>query len=95
MRDRHWKQISATLNLPVRPSPEFTLTSAIDMGLLDHIDEIQEVSELASKEFSIEMALQKMQEDWVPLELQVNIYFKFSFAILNLMNTNFILIGIK
>jgi dynein heavy chain len=49
MRDRHWNTISNMLNLPVHPSPKFTLTSAIEMGLLSHIDKIQEVSEIASK----------------------------------------------
>ena len=71
MHDRHWEQISNSLKLNVRPSPTFTLSSAIDMGLLDHIEQIQEVSELASKEFGIEMALKKMQEDWIPLKLEV------------------------
>lgn len=71
MHDRHWKQISSAINLDVEPSREFTLLSAINMGLLDHLHEIQEVSELACKEYSIEMALQKMQEDWNSLELQV------------------------
>nr|PNR26425.1 hypothetical protein PHYPA_031000 [Physcomitrium patens] len=71
MHDRHWKQISSAINLDVEPSREFTLLSAINMGLLDHLHEIQEVSELACKEYSIEMALQKMQEDWNSLELQI------------------------
>jgi dynein heavy chain len=74
MRERHWKTISDNLNLPVQPSPEFTLTKALDMGLLHHIDIIQEVSELASKEFGIEMALKKMQQEWIPLEMQISPY---------------------
>lgn len=73
MRDRHWDTISNMLNLPVSPSPKFTLKSAIEMGLLSHIDKIQEVSEIASKEFAIEMALKKMQEEWSPLEMQVEL----------------------
>lgn len=72
MRDRHWETISNTLNLPIHPSPEFTLTSAIEMGLPFHIEKIQEVSEVANKEFAIEMALKKMQEEWAPLEMNVN-----------------------
>lgn len=71
MRDRHWDQISSTLDLDVHPSDQFTLTSAIEMGLLDHLDSIQEVSELASKEFGIEVALGKMQDEWQSLELSV------------------------
>lgn len=78
MRDRHWEQISDTLKLNIRPSPDFTLSSAIDMGLLNHLEQIQDVSELASKEFAIEMALKKMQEDWIPLEMQVYFFYTFS-----------------
>lgn len=43
------------------------------MGLPSHIEKIQEVSELASKEFAIEMALKKMKEEWAPLQLQVSV----------------------
>jgi len=71
MRERHWKTISDNLNLSIQPSAEFTLKKALEMGLLHHLDVIQEVSELASKEFGIEMALKKMQEEWIPLEMQV------------------------
>lgn len=82
MRDRHWDQISNTLALDVHPSEQFTLTSAIDMGLLDHLKSIQEVSELASKEFGIEVALNKMQEEWQSLELLVLIFlFKIIFVL--------------
>lgn len=71
MRDRHWDQISNSLNLDVHPNESFTLTTAINMGLLHHLEAIQEVADLASKEFGIEVALGKMQEEWKSLELQV------------------------
>ncbi len=72
MRDRHWDQISTALEMDVHPTEAFTLTTAINMGLLHHLEAIQEVSDLASKEYSIEVMLQKMQDEWKSLELMVN-----------------------
>ncbi len=72
MRDRHWDQISTALEMDVHPTEAFTLTTAINMGLLHHLEAIQEVSELASKEYGIEVMLQKMQDEWKSLELMVN-----------------------
>ncbi|KAH8941010.1 hypothetical protein BDL97_14G015200 [Sphagnum fallax] len=74
MRDRHWDQISTALEMDVHPTEAFTLTTAINMGLLHHLEAIQEVSDLASKEYSIEVMLQKMQDEWKSLELMIQPY---------------------
>ena len=93
MRDRHWDQISDTLALDVHPSEQFTLTSAISMGLLGHLDSIQEVSELASKEFAIEVALQKMQDEWKSLELAVLTFpFEIKFVLCKLKVIKFMIL---
>ena len=41
------------------------------MGLMDHVDQIAKIAEVAGKEFAIEQALEKMEKDWTPVNLEV------------------------
>ncbi|BBN11637.1 hypothetical protein Mp_5g13570 [Marchantia polymorpha subsp. ruderalis] len=71
MRDRHWDEISKQINLDVHPTDAFTLQQGIQMGLLNHLPILEEVADLASKEFGIENQLSKMESDWKSLDLQI------------------------
>jgi hypothetical protein len=42
-----------------------------ELKLLDHLEAITKVADVAGKEFSIEVALDKMQREWEGAELQV------------------------
>lgn len=44
------------------------------MGLPDHVEAITKVGEVAGKEFSIEQALDKMEEEWEPMLLDISPY---------------------
>ncbi|CAJ1086733.1 dynein heavy chain 2%2C axonemal-like [Xyrichtys novacula] len=58
MRDRHWKQICEELQCSFdQTSSEFTLEKMISLGLDKYAEKISEISEAASKEFSIEQGL--------------------------------------
>jgi hypothetical protein len=54
MRDRHWKNIADQIGKSVQPNDMTTLLSLLDNNVGDHIDKIQEASDAASKEFSLE-----------------------------------------
>ncbi|KAL2653916.1 hypothetical protein R1flu_022044 [Riccia fluitans] len=71
MRDRHWDEISKQTNVDVHPTNEFTLQQGIQMGLLPHLSVLEEVADLASKEFGIEMQLTKMEQEWKSCNLQI------------------------
>ncbi len=64
MKDRHWDEISEKVGFELRPDENFTLTTVIDKGMLDHIAIAEEVGEKAFKEYNIEKALGKMKKDW-------------------------------
>ena len=74
MRDRHWEQISAEIGSELNPDENFTLKTGLDMGILDHEAAILKISDIAGKEFSIEQALDKMQNEWSTVELQLMAY---------------------
>jgi len=74
MQTRHWRAISEIVGREVKMEDEFTLSIALSMGLGDHLDQIQEVSENASKEFSLEKALRKMEGEWTGIEFEFGMW---------------------
>uniref|UniRef100_K7FUS9 Dynein axonemal heavy chain 1 n=1 Tax=Pelodiscus sinensis TaxID=13735 RepID=K7FUS9_PELSI len=64
MRNRHWEMLSKEININIKPKANLTFARCLDMKLLDHIDSIAKIAEIAGKEFSIENALDKMEGEW-------------------------------
>ncbi|RKO93938.1 dynein heavy chain, N-terminal region 2-domain-containing protein, partial [Blyttiomyces helicus] len=71
MRDRHWDQLSDSLNLKLHPDAEFTLTDVLKMNLLERVDSITRVCDVAGKEYAIEAALDKMDTEWRNIALEI------------------------
>ncbi|KAI9349443.1 dynein heavy chain and region D6 of dynein motor-domain-containing protein [Zopfochytrium polystomum] len=71
MRDRHWEKLSEELDIKIRPDENFTLTHILDMKLLDRVDIITKVCDVAGKEYSIEAALDKMDLEWKNIQLEI------------------------
>ena len=68
MRDRHWEQISEIIGFPFKPTEETNLQKVIDMNLNEYVIKFESISESASKEFSLEKALDKMGKEWKDVE---------------------------
>nr|XP_009665828.1 PREDICTED: dynein heavy chain 1, axonemal [Struthio camelus australis] len=64
MRNRHWEMLSKDININIKPQAGLTFSRCLDMKLLDHIESIAKVAEIASKEYAIESALDKMESEW-------------------------------
>ena len=64
LRDRHWEQISAIIGQPFKPDDDTTLNKVIEMDLMQFVQKLEPISEAASKEFSLERAMDKMKKDW-------------------------------
>ena len=74
MRDRHWKAISDATGQRVEPNAATTLEQMLRMKLDKHLEVLDEVAGSASKEYSLEKALDKMLADWQPLEYMLKEY---------------------
>eukprot|EP01041_Mallomonas_annulata_P000832 gene832-1621_t len=74
MRERHWKAISAQLGVNLFPVEDFTTEQIIALGLKDHLETIQKISESAAKEYQIEQALDKMEKEWTNMMLTISPY---------------------
>lgn len=68
LRDRHWEKISATVGFTVKADASFSVSRALQLDLPKFLPDIEETSEFATKEYSLEKAIDKMQGDWSGIE---------------------------
>ncbi|XP_060067000.1 dynein axonemal heavy chain 7-like [Ylistrum balloti] len=71
LRDRHWEQISEAASFPLKPDDSYCLSKFVDMNLDAHIPRFEQISEAASKEFSLEKAMEKMKTEWAEIEFTI------------------------
>ncbi|XP_065685160.1 dynein axonemal heavy chain 1 isoform X1 [Hydra vulgaris] len=71
MRKRHWEQLSSELNQTVIPKSALTFSKCLEMKFDDHIETISKIGVIAGKEFAIEEALNKMENAWKLMHLEV------------------------
>lgn len=62
LRERHWAQLSAAVGKPILTADgSFSLSVALQINLHAHMKLVEEVSEFASKQYSLERTLDKIQ----------------------------------
>eukprot|EP00741_Cyanophora_paradoxa_P002212 tig00000555_g2144.t1 len=74
MRERHWEGLSNVVGFQVRPDESANLNLMLKMKLDQHLPRLQELSDNASKEYSLEKTYDKMQAEWQPIEFSVHAY---------------------
>ena len=63
MRERHWLQVSEATGMNIKPTEATTLDSMLRMKLDKHLEKLDVIAGSASKEYSLEKALDKMLAD--------------------------------
>ncbi|XP_028841933.1 dynein heavy chain 1, axonemal isoform X2 [Denticeps clupeoides] len=71
MRSSHWQLLSERLHVNVMPKASLTLSNYLELRLQDHIEEITRVAEVADKEYAIQKALDKMEQEWTTVVFHV------------------------
>lgn len=74
MRDRHWEQFFKDTGLNIPWGPAITFKQCLEYGIAKVADNIVRISEYATKEFSIEQALDKMESEWDDCMLELTLY---------------------
>ena len=74
LRDRHWKKISTLSGKPLKITEEITFNELLRQNLQEQLEEIQEVSEYASKEYRLEKQMEKMQNGWKTVQFELAPY---------------------
>jgi len=74
MRERHWNMIAKEMNVDIMPIEDFSTNRVLALNLKDRIEQVQKIGESAAKEYQIEQALDKMQNEWENMYLQIHPY---------------------
>ncbi|XP_066919650.1 dynein axonemal heavy chain 12-like [Clytia hemisphaerica] len=64
LRQRHWKAMSEIIGDNITPDSGTTLRKMLKNDITPLFEQFEVISTGASKEYSLEKAMQKMQEDW-------------------------------
>ncbi|TPX37761.1 hypothetical protein SeMB42_g06896 [Synchytrium endobioticum] len=74
MRDRHWAKMSTIMGQNMKPDGQTTLRKMLKYDLMPFLDQFQEISDSASKEYTLEKNMAKMAADWEPLTFNLVAY---------------------
>ena len=76
MRERHWEELSKQTgqDLTQATKDDFTLTKLKTMSLDEQIEACTKVSDVAGKEYAIEVAMDKMEGEWSSVDLDISAY---------------------
>ncbi|RLN66256.1 hypothetical protein BBP00_00002338 [Phytophthora kernoviae] len=74
IRDRHWEEIERITGIEVHVHEGSNINQMIELGLHRFTSGIEETCVSASKEFSLEKALDKMETEWVGINFSTKEY---------------------
>ncbi|CAH1793734.1 unnamed protein product, partial [Owenia fusiformis] len=64
IKDRHWDLMSDIVGFNIKPDAETSLYHMLEYGLNKHLEKLEEIGGAASKEHSLEKAMEKMKFEW-------------------------------
>lgn len=64
LKERHWDQMSALVGIPLPHDENATLSNLVELGLGKFVEKLDEIGGSASKEYSLEKAMNKMKDEW-------------------------------
>ncbi|KAG7245081.1 hypothetical protein INR49_023647, partial [Caranx melampygus] len=74
IKERHWEKISSIVGFEVKPDVDSSLLTMLDLGLSKFSEKMEEIGASASKEYSLEKSMEKMQNEWTDLHFSFTPY---------------------
>ncbi|KAA0158934.1 hypothetical protein FNF31_05104 [Cafeteria roenbergensis] len=71
LKRRHWEEMEESVGFKLPHNARTNLGDMLKLGLEERVANIEDTCVMASKEHSLEKALEKMQADWEPVELDL------------------------
>ncbi|KAJ3254160.1 Dynein heavy chain 7, axonemal [Boothiomyces macroporosus] len=68
LRERHWKDISQIVGFRFQPDESTSLSAVLERNLGSYMSNLEQISAVATKEYSFEKALQKMYNEWKDIQ---------------------------
>jgi dynein heavy chain len=68
LRERHWQEMEQITGLEIGWHPGMSMSHCMELGLQHYVEKIEETCVAATKEFSLEKAMDKMEEEWQGME---------------------------
>lgn len=70
LKDRHWREIMAITGLEIDVTPASNLSQMTGLFLQDYTASIEDICVAASKEYGLEKAMDKMENEWAGLKFE-------------------------
>eukprot|EP00937_MAST-01D_sp_MAST-1D-sp2_P000693 g693.t1 len=71
LRERHWEDMEKITCVEIGWHPEANMEQMLEVGLHHHTDAIEETCVSATKEYSLEKAMDKMEEEWEGMDFNM------------------------
>nr|WAW84833.1 axonemal dynein heavy chain reconstructed 1 [Halisarca dujardinii] len=74
LRSRHWEKFSSAMGVNIAPDSATTLRKMLKNDFAPYLEAFEAVSAGASKEYSLEKAMQRMVDDWDEILFNTTVY---------------------
>lgn len=67
MQERHWNEIEALTGVRIPRGEVYTVNMMLELGLQHHVKAIEDICVSASKEYGLQLAMDKMEAEWTEM----------------------------
>ena len=71
LKEYHWDELSVAVGFKIEADDELTLEYLLENGILDQMDEVENVATVAAKEHNLDLALDAMMTEWGALQFEL------------------------
>ena len=74
MQERHWNEIEALTGVRIPKGETYTINMMLELGLQHHVKAIEDICVSASKEYGLQLAMDKMEKEWATMVFDTKEY---------------------
>lgn len=74
MKDRHWVEIENITGIRIPKGESYTVSMMLELGLQHHVKAIEDTCVSASKEYGLQLAMEKMEAEWQNMVFETKEY---------------------